>query len=516
MKNKFLFYNKNYQHYLVLVIFSLIINLNGFTQTNLVPNPSFEQYIICPGGNKTTGCNDWLSSINTNSINYGYFNYCGTSKFGGVPFNNPTKSGRYPKSGKGYIGIITFANNNGRNYVQTKLINSLKLNNNYYVEFFISYPTSYLYGANNLGLLIGDTAITTYDGPLAVIPQILPYGNPVRKDTLNWLRVSGIYKAHGGEKYITLGNFFDNAHTLVDTVIKPIIPYYNAAGYYIDDVSVIPLDSMFLQADAGRDTNIYKGDSVFIGSRICGLTNVQWVDSLGNTIATNVPGLWVKPNTPSYYIITQNVGGQYSTDTVHIGVMQKLPVKLVRFNATRYTPLGDGGRELVAVQWESATETNSSHFIVERSINGKDFSKIAIIKAHGAGVYEYVDTIPFFTPSVDGGEGLGVRFYRLKIIDNDGSFNYSKVVSVSLTTDNLSLITISPNPTKGSININLPSSSNRQIVIKDITGRAIWEKACNSCEGQLKYTFNSGKGIYFATIINKTTGKLVIQKIIVE
>jgi len=77
-------------------------------------------------------------------------------------------------------------------------------------------------------------------------------------------------------------------------------------------------------------------------------------------------------------------------------------------------------------------------------------------------------------------------------------------------------VSIYPNPTKGSININLPSSSNWQIVIKDITGRAIWEKVCNSCEGQLKYTFNSGKGIYFATIINKTTGKLVIQKIIVE
>jgi len=509
MKNKFLLWRINYQHYLVLVIFSLIINLNGITQTNLVPNPSFEQYTVCPGGNFSVGCSNWYSSISTNFTSYSYNNICSPSKFGGVPFNNATRSGRYPHFGNAYASLITYWNSNVRNYIQASLLDTLKSNKDYYVEFYISYPTAYLYGVNNLGLLIGDTAIVSNNRYVPANPQILPYGNPTMKDTLNWIKISGIYQAHGGEKYITLGNFSDNAHTLTDTVTKPIIPYYNGGGYYIDDVSVIPLDSMFLQAVAGRDTSIYKGDNVFIGSRICGLTNVQWVDSLGNTIATNVPGLWVKPNTPSYYIITQNVGGQYSTDTVHIGVMQKLPVTLVRFNAkhiSSFNPSRDGGKELVAVQWESATEINSSHFIVERSINGKDFNKIATIKTKGAGVYEYVDTVPFFTPSRDGGV-----FYRLKMVDKDGSFSYSKVVSVQITS--LKEIMVYPNPTSGEVNVQLPIENNNKynILVTDMYGRELNKVMSVSS----KYHFNlEGKsGVYLINIYNCNTGKNEIKRV---
>jgi len=487
----------------------LIFTNHGISQINLVSNPSFESFNNC----SSIGCNGWFSSISTNYKLFGYFNVYCTQKTSSVPLNNATKSNRYPHYGDGYAGIETYGNNNLRNFLQASLKDTLKKNKDYYVEFFIAFTTAHLYGANNLGLLIADTPIVTDFKPLPVTAQILPYGNPIIKDTINWIKVSGIYKANGGEKYITIGNFKDNVNTLIEKVTIPIIPYYDGAGYFIDDVSVIPLDSMFLQADAGSDTNIYKGDSVFIGSRTSGLTNVQWVDSLGNTIATNVPGLWVKPNTPSYYIITQNVGGQYSTDTVHIGVMQKLPVTLVRFRAkhtSRYTPLGDGGKELVAVQWESATETNSSHFILERSSNGKDFSKIATIKAKGAGVYEYVDTIPFFTPSGDGGRDGGV-FYRLKMIDKDGSFNYSKVVSVQFTS--LKEIMVYPNPTSGEVNVQLPFENNYKynILVTDMYGRELNKVMSVSS----KYHFNlEGKsGVYLINIYNCNTGKNEIKRV---
>jgi len=486
----------------------LIFTNHGISQTNLVSNPSFESFNNC----SSTGCNDWFSSINTNFKNYGYFNINCSQKTSSVPLNNATKSNRYPHNGNGYSGVITYEKNNLRNYIQALLRDTLIKNKNYYIEFFIAYGTAYLYGANNLGLLIADTPIVTNFKPLPVAAQILPYGNPIIKDTINWIKVSGIYQAHGGEKYITLGNFSDNAHTLIEKVTIPMIPYYDGAGYFIDDVSVIPLDSMFLQADAGRDTNIYKGDSVFIGSRICGLTNVQWVDSLGNIIATNVPGLWVKPNTPSYYIITQNVGGQYSTDTVHIGVMQKLPVKLVRFSASIFTPSGDGGREQVAVLWETATEINSSHFILERSSNGKDFSKIATIKTKGAGVYEYVDTaVP-----LSFGEGLGVRFYRLKMVDKDGSFTYSKIVSVSLTTNNSPQITFSPNPAKESttVSIHLSKAQTIQYQLINAEGKqcSVQKQAVPAGNSSFQISLKGlGKGIYWLKIEGVGEKQLVVE-----
>ena len=92
-------------------------------------------------------------------------------------------------------------------------------------------------------------------------PQITNYGNPIIKDTQNWVRVSGIFKAQGGEQFLTLGNFKDNLNTSYVT-IQPT--GYQGAGYYVDDVAVYALDSYCINADAGRDTSITQGDSIYI------------------------------------------------------------------------------------------------------------------------------------------------------------------------------------------------------------------------------------------------------------
>jgi hypothetical protein len=56
-------------------------------------------------------------------------------------------------------------------------------------------------------------------------------GNPVIQDTLNWVKVSGCYLAQGGEEYLTIGNFFDNANT-------QITAGNGSSYYYVDDVLV--------------------------------------------------------------------------------------------------------------------------------------------------------------------------------------------------------------------------------------------------------------------------------------
>ena len=56
-------------------------------------------------------------------------------------------------------------------------------------------------------------------------------------DSTNWVQISGIFVAAGGEDHVTIGNFFDSAgtqRTLVGTPTGGI----DAAYYYIDDVSV--------------------------------------------------------------------------------------------------------------------------------------------------------------------------------------------------------------------------------------------------------------------------------------
>ncbi|PSL25596.1 T9SS type A sorting domain-containing protein [Dyadobacter jiangsuensis] len=95
-----------------------------------------------------------------------------------------------------------------------------------------------------------------------------------------------------------------------------------------------------------------------------------------------------------------------------------LPVTLVEFNAVR--------RENAALlSWTTTHESNSDHFAVERSGDGKQWESIGTIKSHVESdekqFYTFTDTAPL--PS----ENL----YRLKMVDQDGSYAYSRIQSVT-------------------------------------------------------------------------------------
>jgi hypothetical protein len=186
----------------------------------------------------------------------------------------------------------------GRQYIANKLSDSLKANRCYYVEFWVNLPNPMRFACNNLGGLLTKTAVyvDTFNTPFGVLPanpQIVNYGNPIISDTLNWVKVSSIYTAQGGEQYITIGNFKYASQTNYITVNPN---GYFGACYYVDDVSVIPLDSLTLKADAGTDKNITLGDSTFIGSYTNGIDTLKWINQ-NTTLAIDStrPGFWVKP-----------------------------------------------------------------------------------------------------------------------------------------------------------------------------------------------------------------------------
>jgi hypothetical protein len=70
----------------------------------------------------------------------------------------------------------------------------------------------------------------------------------------------------------------------------------------------------------------------------------------------------------------------------------------------------------VILNWQTAQEINTSHFIIERSANGTDFSSIGKVSASGNNSitkdYLYTDTKP----------AKGTNYYRLKMVDADGIF----------------------------------------------------------------------------------------------
>jgi hypothetical protein len=112
----------------------------------------------------------------------------------------------------------------------------------------------------------------------------------------------------------------------------------------------------------------------------------------------------------------------------------RLPVRLVSFSA-QYLD----GR--VQLKWQSAEEKNTSHFEVERSADGKNFSQVLTKKAqgHSAALVSY--------NAVDNSPLAGTSYYRLKMADQDGTFEYSDMVSVDA--EGTVLVRPYPNPSNG-------------------------------------------------------------------
>ncbi len=149
-----------------------------------------------------------------------------------------------------------------------------------------------------------------------------------------------------------------------------------------------------------------------------------------------------------------------------------LPVELTSFKAA-------AENNKVILNWQTATEVNNYGFSIERSQKLEDRSQnnwIEIGFVEGCGNSNSSKQYSFVDESVPGGK----YSYRLKQIDTDGSFSYSKEITVeihrgeSLPTDFV-LYQNYPNPFNPVtvINYQLPVSSNVQLKLFDITGKEI-------------------------------------------
>jgi fibronectin-binding autotransporter adhesin len=98
-------------------------------------------------------------------------------------------------------------------------------------------------------------------------------------------------------------------------------------------------------------------------------------------------------------------------------IINALPIELSAFAAS-VTPAG------VALEWKTLSELNNDYFEVQRSADGLEFMKIGEVPGHGTSrvpvSYSFDDPHPL----------VGRSYYRLKQVDFDGVFSYSKIVSV--------------------------------------------------------------------------------------
>ena len=153
-------------------------------------------------------------------------------------------------------------------------------------------------------------------------------------------------------------------------------------------------------------------------------------------------------------------------DPALIQVQPNLPIRLSYFEGT------EKDCEVV-LSWGTESEINFSHFEIEKSTDGINFTMIDRVDGLGAeGTatdYSYTDT-----------QTSAVAYYRLKQVDLDGSFEYSEIVTIQADcVSGISISDIFPNPTINDlVNVRFNSSYDHQqakVIITDMLGRTMME-----------------------------------------
>ena len=235
----------------VLLLF-MVNHPISFAQNNLVPNGGFEQFTNCPNANSDIDkVHNWYSPTPATPD---YYHVCGLSiinqedtiPIAGVPDNR--YGWQNPKEGDAYIGIYAYQQPfpDGREYVQVELTETIHSRIRYRVQFYVSLGEESSYGISSMGMhfSIDPLIMNDYD-PINVTPQILHDSNNPILESTDWVLITDTFtSSEGGEKFITIANFMSDAES--DTVFFNPEPSFNNrhAYYYVDDVSVIALDSI--------------------------------------------------------------------------------------------------------------------------------------------------------------------------------------------------------------------------------------------------------------------------------
>ena len=224
--------------FLVILLF---FSYGYVSSQNLVNDGSFEDYKRCPQGvthqKSEFMLKEWYPPTGGTTD---YLNECAKRIDGfvidGVNVPQNQAGYQYARTGKGYVGFLSGKLGKEREYVGAKLTTSLIRGEEYYVEFWVSLADRVRSAVGYLGAYFSvDVIKEDFIRPLIVTPQIIK-NEPVL-DTTNWVKISGTFKAQGGEKYITIGSFDTDNKSFVKLGRKQK-PKFNEAYYYLDDVLV--------------------------------------------------------------------------------------------------------------------------------------------------------------------------------------------------------------------------------------------------------------------------------------
>ena len=180
---------------------------------------------------------------------------------------------------------------------------------------------------------------------------------------------------------------------------------------------------------------------------------------------------------------------------------QTLPIRLTSFHATRKNAQ-------IELSWSAAEESGIKSYEIEKSYDGVEFSFAGSVKANLSTAYSWADK------NVTGYKNR--RFYRLKMVESNGSFHFSSIASV-LVDPQEQMLGITPNPARYFITVTSKSVSNEkvEVLIFDNLGKKVLEtRLFNGLNEKVNIT--ALKNGTYHVILKNGSGQTYTQSLIIS
>ena len=298
-------------------------------------------------------------------------------------------------------------------------------------------------------------------------------------------------------KYFLYTSAAAGCSQLVDSVTvkgdyyKPV-----ALAYRLGTISAITTAAL-----VGGDLNASNYATPFGGSS--GLT-WNWTGPV--SFASGLQNPVVATEGSYKLVVTEIRNGCTDTSITYVPSSLILPVTLIEFT-------GSNNNGIANLKWNTATEINMNRFEIERSSDAVSFKNIGLQKATGnssANVdYSFTDNQML----------NGANYYRLKMINNDGTFSYSKVVMINSNEKGMSFYIVYPNPFGATLQAKIESLKAEKGIVRimNSNGTTVKVQTVLLLAGTTNITMNDmtalAPGSYYFEIITSTqTSKTKIIK----
>jgi len=260
---------------------------------------------------------------------------------------------------------------------------------------------------------------------------------------------------------------------------------------YTKGGSITITNSHLLSTYTGKySVTTYNGT---ITLNTCGSPTYFQSSGMINFQNNNTPSSFTTPTTPTY------------TGDCSSGIM--LPIELLYF-------IAECVDKKIYVRWSTSSETNNQYFVIEKTWDPTEESLWRVLSiVDGAGNSNMV-----LNYEIEDKTNNGIDYYRLKQIDFDGKYTFSKIVFLKHCASN-EKITIFPNPTHGELNILIYSNTHSHVTIEicDMIGKLLYDNEFITIDGEQIMKIKTGvfnnSGTYIIRI--QKDNLIFIDKIVV-